>query len=237
MIDMNKHQEESRLDKTWILIPAYNEASSIERVIQDLQQHGFFNILVVNDGSKDSTKLIAQNAGAEVLSHVLNRGQGAALRTGLNYLREKYHPKVIVTFDADGQHLARNIQGLIKPVFDGTADIVLGSRFLKGNDSVPPLRKIILKLGVLFTNTVSNIRLTDTHNGLRAIGTKAYDRIQIYNRGMEHASEIIDEISRHRLRYQEYPVEIIYSEYSIYKGQRTSNFIKIAIKMILKKLL
>lgn len=221
----------------WILIPAYNEASSISSVIQDLRKNGYDHILVIDDGSHDNTREVAHAEGAEVLTHIVNLGQGAALKTGLEYLRETLHPDIIVTFDADGQHCAEDISSLIDPLLNGKADIVLGSRFLGNQTTIPWFRKVILKLGVLFTNVISHIHLTDTHNGLRALSPKAYNSIEITHRGMEHASDIIDEISSKKLCYCEQPVHIIYSEYSIHKGQPTSNFLKIALKIILKKLL
>lgn len=224
-------------DHVWIVIPAYNEASSIAAVIKGLQDVQYTHILVVNDGSKDRTSEIASASGALVLDHLINRGQGAALRTGIHFIAEQYHPKVIVTFDADGQHMASDISALVAPILADESDIVLGSRFLQPNNAVPLLRRLILRCGVTFTNIISQIKLTDTHNGLRAFGEKAYSLIEIHHRGMEHASEIIDEISRHRLRYIECPVTIIYSDYSLQKGQKTSNFIRIALKIILKKLL
>ena len=221
----------------WITIPAYNEASSIKAVIEDLRSNGYSNILVVDDGSRDETSKIASEAGATVLRHLINRGQGAALRTGISFLAEQYQPKVIVTFDADGQHMASDIQRLIIPILEQTHDVVLGSRFLGKGVAIPSMRKFMLRCGVIFTNLISRIQLTDTHNGLRALGKNAYTRIEIQHRGMEHASEIIDEISRHKLRYTECPVNIVYSDYSLQKGQKTSNFIRIAIKIILQKLL
>jgi glycosyltransferase involved in cell wall biosynthesis len=221
----------------WIVIPAYNEVSSIGPVIKDLRTGGYDNILVVDDGSKDDTATVASNAGAIVLKHLINRGQGAALRTGIHFVAEQHKPRVIVTFDADGQHIASDIPRLAAPILSGDFDIVLGSRFLESKSTIPILRKLVLRCGVVFTNIISRIRLTDTHNGLRALGERAYDLIEIQHRGMEHASEIIDEISRHQLRYTECPVTIIYSDYSQQKGQRTSNFIRIAVKIILKKLL
>jgi glycosyltransferase involved in cell wall biosynthesis len=221
----------------WIIIPAYNEATSIGSVVNDLRTNGYPNILVVDDGSRDHTSSTATNAEAIVLKHLINRGQGAALRTGIHFIAEQYKPKVIVTFDADGQHIASDIAALVGPILSGQYDVMLGSRFLNDKNTVPFLRTLILRLGIIFTNIISGVHLTDTHNGLRALGEKAYDLIRIQHRGMEHASEIIDEISRHQLRYSERPVTILYSDYSMQKGQRTSNFIKIAIKIILKKLL
>lgn len=228
------NQENSSI---WIVIPAYNEASSIKGVISDLQSNGYNNILIVDDGSKDQTLKIATDAGATVLRHLINRGQGAALQTGISFISEQYRPKVIVTFDADGQHIASDISRLVTPILNNNYDIVLGSRFLENKNSIPVIRRLILRCGVIFTNIISRIRLTDTHNGLRALGEKAYSFIEIHHRGMEHASEIIDEISHHKLRYIECPVTVVYSDYSLQKGQKTSNFIQIALKIILKKLL
>lgn len=221
----------------FILIPAYNEASKIGDVVRCLQEHGYQNILVINDGSKDQTAIEAQKAGATVLSLIINRGQGAALRTGLSFLAEHITPRAIITFDADGQHQAKDIDKMIAVLEEDQADIVLGSRFLEKGQNVPFIRYCILKMGILFTNVISDVSLTDTHNGFRALNETAYKNIEIFHRGMEHASDIIEEISKKKLRYKEVPVDIVYTDYSKIKGQKTSNFIKIAIKVILKKLL
>ena len=223
--------------KIYILIPAFNEGGKIGSVLAELKNAGYENIFVVNDGSKDDTEKIAREAGAEVLNHIMNLGQGAALRTGLEYINEKYSPDIIVTFDADGQHRIEDIAKIIEPIIKEDFDIVLGSRFLKNKTKMPVLRKIILKAGIIFTNLLSNIKLTDTHNGLRALNKKAIDSIEITHRKMEHASDIIDEITKKKLRYKEVPVEIIYSEYSIGKGtNKNMDFIKIGIKMIIKEI-
>lgn len=218
----------------WILIPAYNEEKVIASVIKDLQTHGYEHILIVNDGSRDNTARIAEQSGAEVLTHIINRGQGAALRTGLEYLRDTKQADIVVTFDADGQHRPEDITKLIQPIKNNQADIVLGSRFLCQN-TIPLFRRIILKAGILFTNIISHVHLTDTHNGLRALNQTALQKIEIVHRGMEHASDIIDEISAKKLRYREIPVTILYTDYSIMKGQRSGNFIKMGCKIILKK--
>lgn len=222
--------------KIFILIPAYNEETKIGNVILDLKTNRYNNILVVNDGSNDRTAEIARKAGAQVLNHIMNRGQGAALRTGIEYLRETYKPDIIVTFDSDGQHRVPDIEKIIDPIIKEGFDIVLGSRFLENKTNIPFLRKIILKAGIIFTNILSNINLTDTHNGLRALGPKAIHSITISHREMEHASDIINEITKNKLKYKEVPVEIIYSDYSKTKGQKNSDFIKMGIKIIIKKI-
>lgn len=225
------------MQNIWIVIPAYNEASAIGPVIDGLKKHGYEHILVVDDGSRDKTIAIARTAGAEVLEHLINRGQGGALQTGIDYLSQEYSPEIIVTFDADGQHRPEDIAALIRPIRDDQADIVLGSRFLNPTSEIPLLRLLILKLGILFTNIVSHIQLTDTHNGLRAMNRRAYTAIKITHRGMEHASDIIDEITRKQLRYAECPVTVIYSDYSKAKGQSSIGFIKMGCKLLLRKLM
>lgn len=234
---MNHNTDLEPKSDIWVLIPAYNEETSIAAVVSDLRQHGYHHMLVVDDGSKDATASEAERLGVEVLRHIINRGQGAALRTGINYLKEAYRPRIIVTFDADGQHQAKDIAHLIRPILADEADIVLGSRFLSRGNSIPFLRKLVLKAGIAFTYLMSRMPLTDTHNGLRAMNRKASASIVITHRGMEHASDIIDEIRRNRLRYCERPVHIIYSEYSLHKGQHTLSFMKMGIKLILKKLM
>jgi glycosyltransferase involved in cell wall biosynthesis len=222
--------------KIYIIIPAFNEEKKIGSVIKSLKDNGYHNILVVNDGSTDNTEKIAAESEAEILNHIINRGQGAALRTGIEYLREAYNPDAIVTFDADGQHSADDIENLIYPVINDGFDITLGSRFLKEGNKIPSLRKIILKAAIIFTRIISNIKLTDTHNGLRALGKKAIEKIKISQRGMEHASEIIDEIIKNKLKYKEVPVKIIYSDYSKAKGQKSSNLFRIGAKVLVKKI-
>ncbi len=224
-------------EKVYIVIPAYNEEKVIKKTIKSLQEIGYKNIVVIDDGSKDNTRNKALTTGVEVISHIINRGQGASLRTGIEYIREIYNPDIIVTFDADGQHNPLDIPKLIQPIIDNSADIVLGSRFLDNKSQVPLARKIILKSGVIFTNIISSIKLTDTHNGLRALNKKAIKSIKIAQRGMEHASDIINEITKKRLRYKEVPVKIIYTDYSIDKGQPSIEFVKMGIKIILHKIL
>ena len=228
---------QAKKENIYILIPAYNEEGKIESVILELRRAGYKNILIIDDCSRDNTKLIADKNQVEVIALQINRGQGAALRAGIKYLREKIDPDIIVTFDADGQHQSTDIESLIDPILNDGYDVTLGSRFLKNDSKIPFFRKYMLKAGVLFTNITSGVKLTDTHNGFRALGKKAINSINITHRGMEHATEIIDQIKKKRLKYTEVPVKILYSEYSLGKGQRTSNFIKIGTKIITQKLI
>jgi glycosyltransferase involved in cell wall biosynthesis len=222
----------------FIIIPAYNEEKTIEKVIKKLQKQGFKNIVIIDDGSSDNTYNISKSLGIYSLKHKINLGQGASLRTGLEFAIEN-NAKYIVTFDADDQHDEKDIKKLLIPIITDNYDVSLGSRFLKKNSAknITFSRKLILKGGILFTRIISNIKLTDVHNGIRAFNQTSAKLMKITEKRMEHASEILDLISKHKLKYIEIPVNIKYTDYSNEKGQSSMNAIKIAIKMVLKKIL
>ncbi len=217
----------------WIVIAAFNEEKSIGRVIDNLKKHDYKNIVVTDDGSNDSTFEIAKKHGAYALKHCINRGQGASLQTGIDFALRK-GADVVITFDADGQHLASEIKDLLKPIEAGY-DIALGSRFLHRKTNVPLFRKFILKGGAFICWVLYGIKLTDTHNGFRALSRRAAKKIRISADRMEHASQIIEKTAKYRLKYKEVPVTIRYSSYSKKKGQTSLNAIKIFIKMVLNR--
>jgi len=218
----------------FVVIPAYNESARVGEVIREVRGH-YPNVVAVDDGSADNTAAQALAAGAAVLVHVVNRGQGAALQTGIDYaLRQG--AEYIVTFDSDGQHRVADIAALIAPIREGRWDISLGSRFLGGVENIPPGRKLLLRAGVLFTRVMSQVNITDTHNGLRAFSRRAALRIRITLDRMAHASEIIDEIRETQLPYGEVPVHIRYTDYSRAKGQSGFGAIKILFHYFFKRL-
>ncbi len=219
---------------TFIVIAAFNEAKRIRKTLRDLKKEGYKNIVVVDDGSRDKTYSTALSEGVWVLQHKVNLGQGAALQTGIQFALKK-GAEAVVTFDADGQHDAKDIEKMINKLNEGY-DIVLGSRFLKEN-KIPLSRRIILKGGVAVTRFISSINVTDTHNGLRVLSKKAAEKIKITINGMTHASEILDKIHEQRLKYTEVPVTIKYSEETLRKGQSSLNSVKILLKMIIKKIM
>ena len=214
------------MNQIFFVIPAYNESfviSSVVRAVQKLCS----NIIVVDDGSDDDTFSEAKSAGAEVLRHIVNRGQGAALATGVLYSLSK-GAEIIVTFDADGQHDPSQINELIEPILQKKTDVVLGSRFLDSklktqnlHNVIPFTRLIILKLALLHQWFFTGLKVTDTHCGLRAFSRKAAEKITITQDRMAHASEILEEIARHRLSFIEVPVRVRYTAYSLEKGQRS----------------
>jgi len=217
----------------WVVIPAFNEAVAIGSVIAGVRAYAA-KIVVVDDGSIDRTADAAGEAGAIVLRHVINRGQGAALQTGIDYALRR-GASIIVTFDSDGQHSPADVPTLIAPVRDGRADIVLGSRFLGSTESMPRLRRVILHLAVLFTRMVSGLRVTDAHNGLRAFSRRAASLVHIQLDRMAHASELMDQIRRSGLVYTEVPVHVRYTEYSRQKGQRGVHAVRIAFDYFIGK--
>lgn len=219
----------------YAVVAAFNEERTIKGVIDDLRSHGYTNIAVVDDGSADRTRAIAEEHGTHVVRHIINRGQGAALQTGIRFARRK-GATIIITFDGDGQHQAVDIKRLIAPIRQDTADITLGSRFLQSKSNVPFIRKLFLKGGVLIIRVMYGLRLTDSHNGLRAMNAKAADAIRLTSDGMEHASEFIEEIRRNRLRFKEVPVTIKYTDYSRARGQSSLNAIRIFFRMVIQKL-
>jgi polyprenyl-phospho-N-acetylgalactosaminyl synthase len=216
--------------KTAIVIAAYNEGKHIASVVREVKAAGHKWVIVVDDGSKDDTYATAKKAGADTLRHVINRGQGAALRTGIHYALE-HGAQHIVTYDADGQFVASEIKKVLKPVLEGRRDVALGSRFLGKTKNMSTGKRIVLKLGAIVTYIFSGIKLTDSHNGFRAFNRKAAKNIKITFDRMEHASEIIEEIAKHRFTYTEVPVTVIYHE----PGQHPLRGVKMGLKLIAKK--
>lgn len=219
--------------KTLVLIPAYNEEAKIGEVIRDIKARGF-DVLVVDDGSIDKTRSNAQKAGAVVLSHRINRGQGAALKTGQKYARFKNY-EAVVFFDADGQMKAEEIKNILEPVLQGKAEVVLGSRFLGQTQNMPWAKFITLRLALFFTRITTGLKLSDTHNGFQAWSMSALDKINLTQDRQAYASELLQEIAQEKIKYLEAPVTISYTTYSKSKGQSIFNAFNIIWDLIIKK--
>lgn len=221
--------------EVYITIPMYNDEKMILNVIKDLNKAGYKNIVVVDDGSKDNGyEVVKKNTDAIITRHIINRGQGAALQTGMEIALDR-GAKYIVHFDSDGQHDVKDLDHMLETLIKGKYDIVLGSRFIQEND-IPLKKRIVLRLGILFTFILSQIWLTDVHNGLRAMTAETARKLDLQHDRMEHASEILDKVKSLNLKYKEVPVTIHYTEYSQAKGQSISNSINIAMKLISSKL-
>jgi polyprenyl-phospho-N-acetylgalactosaminyl synthase len=226
-----KLQLKDRVMKIFIIVPAYNEESRIGEVIADISKYAD-KVVVVDDCSTDNTVKKVRGKNVVLLRHAVNLGQGAAIQTGFDYAKLS-GAEVIVTFDADGQFLASEIPAMIKPIIENKADITLGSRFKGKTINMPLLRKVVLKVGIIFTYIFSGIKLSDTHNGFRALRRNAIDRLEITQNRMAHASEIIDKIAKSGLSYVEVPVTVKYNT-DMKKGQTNLNAIRIIASLISK---
>ena len=204
-----------RTDDTWVVVAAFNEAAVIEGVIGELVRGGWRPV-VVDDGSTDATAQKARAGGAAVVRHSINRGQGAALQTGIDYAIRR-GARAIITFDADGQHDAADIPALLAALDD--ADIALGSRFLGTIEGATRGRRAMLRSATKVSNGLSGLKLTDAHCGLRAIRASAVPQLRLSQDRMAHASELLRKIRLARLRVIEVPVTIRYTEHSMRKGQ------------------
>lgn len=217
--------------KVWVVIAAYNEAPVItETIAKILVCLG--NVIVVDDCSEDDTAEKALVAGAHVLRHPINLGQGAALQTGIEYAL-KNGAAFVATFDADGQHEATEILPMLLALEKSKSDIALGSRFLGSTLNLPWQRRLILKLAIVFTRVTGGIKLTDVHNGFRVMSRRFCEQFVFRQNRMAHASEILGYIATNNIKYVEFPVTIAYTEYSMHKGQKGSNAFRVLIELLM----
>lgn len=224
------------MDDVWLVVPLYNEAEVIGDVVSGALAT-FPHIVCVDDGSKDGSGDRAEAAGAAVVRHPVNLGQGAALQTGFEYALRDPLMRCVVTFDADGQHQVSDVETMVKRISQGDVDVVFGSRFLDDRTDASPLKRLVLRLAVAWTNLTTNTRLTDAHNGLRVLSRPVVERLDITQNRMAHASEIIAQIGSMRIdrrpvRYAEEPVHILYTDYSKAKGQSLWNAVNILAELI-----
>ena len=223
-----------RYQDVWIVVPAYNEASVIGDVIKEIRTV-FDNVVCVDDGSKDGTADLALRAGAHVVPHPVNLGQGAAIQTGVEYARSRPGAQVFATFDADGQHRLKDVVAMIDRLSVDDVDMVVGTRFAETSASKPPLlKRIILRAAALLSSSSRELGLTDAHNGLRVFNKKVADELNITMNGMSHASEIITLAVEKRWRVAEEPVKILYTDYSKSKGQPLLNGVNIVFDGLLR---
>lgn len=225
----------NKLSEVFVVIPSYNEQAIIRTVIEGILPFGY-SVVVIDDGSENSLEDELNGLPVYLLRHPVNLGQGAALQTGIDFALSQ-NAGWIVSFDADGQHHPEDIQKLLEPLFEDKADIALGSRFLEGSiHNMPQKRKFLLQLGRRLNYLFTGVFLSDAHNGLRAMNKKSASNIRIRENRMAHATEILAEIRRNRLRYIEVPVRVTYSDYSRGKGQALGSSFRIVFDLLLNKI-
>lgn len=218
--------------RSWFVVPAFREEAVIGEVVREVLAAGY-PVIVVDDGSPDETGSTALRAGAHVVRHPINLGQGAAIETGLQYAIAQ-GADVIVTFDADGQHQVDDATAMITELRKQDLEIIFGSRFLGiAPQGLTWSRRVTLKMAVLFTRITTGLRVTDAHCGLRAMTRDCAERLHITQNRMAHASEIPARVRRLGFRYAEHPVHVVYSDYSKAKGQRSINGIVILLDLLM----
>lgn len=215
----------SRRAETAVVMPVYNEATVVAGVIRELVELGIV-VIAVDDGSSDHSAQEIDKAGALRVTHPINLGQGGALQTGFEAALRFTDARYIATFDADGQHQAKDLLGMVEKIKEGY-DVVLGSRFLDGKTEMSWLRRRILKTATKVLNRGSRVQLTDAHNGLRLVTREVCANIDLAHIGMAHATELEQILTHSDLRVTEYPVHILYTEYSRSKGQPLLNSVNI----------
>lgn len=218
---------------TWLIVPLYNEATVIGGVIREAIQT-FPHVICVDDGSHDNSARLAHEAGAVVISHPINLGQGAALQTGFDYFLHSTDGRYLITFDADGQHQISDAVRMREVAQNEGLAVVLGSRFLGGPSPVGWLKKLVLKTAATVTRVQTGMKLSDAHNGLRLLRRDAVEAVHLDQNRMAHATQIIEQLARSGLPWREIPVHIRYTDYSRSKGQSLWNSVNILVELIMR---
>lgn len=221
------------MGNTWVVIPLFNEAQVIAEVVSHVKTV-FPHVVCIDDGSSDNSVQEARRAGAVVIEHPINLGQGAALQTGFDFALTDRAMVDIVTFDADGQHSIEDAVAMVHLLQSQQLDVVIGSRFLDSRTQLGVAKRIVLKMAALFTRITTGMSLTDAHNGLRVISRDTLSRFSLKQNRMAHASEIVDIFSELKVNWAEYPTHIVYSEYSKAKGQSLLNSVNILVELLFK---
>lgn len=213
------------------VIPAFNEAEVIFKTIEPIIAAGH-KVVCVDDASSDATGDNASKAGAVVVRHMINAGQGASLQTGFDFINQKanyfQNTEYVVTFDADGQHSLGDVERFLEAFKDQPdLDVVLGSRFLSLDFKGSGSKRFVLKTMAYISKYTLGIKLTDRHNGFRVIKMKSLHFFHLKSPGYEHADEFLHIIFQNQLKYTEVATDINYTEYSVAKGQPLINGFKI----------
>jgi glycosyltransferase involved in cell wall biosynthesis len=218
--------------KVVAVIPALNEETRIGDVIRSVKPY-VDSIIVVDDGSRDQTPKVAKDSGADtVISHADNCGAGAATMTGISAAR-MLGATVVITLDADGQHDPADIPALLAPIREGKCDAVFANRFGRRN-KIPLIRRLFNMIGNMVTFGATGKWVADSQCGFKAFGPTALEQLDLKMNGFEFCSEIVREAVQHRWRIEQVPTKVMYSEYTLAKGQSFAGGVKTALKLLLR---
>ena len=218
---------------TYVVLPAYNEATRIQPVLESIAEKGY-NMVIVNDGSTDNTLDVILESKRKypnqihVFSLLINRGVGVATQTGFDAVL-KFNPKYVVSMDSDGQHSADDLDAVIKPLVVGDAQAVIGVRPL---EDMPRSRNYANAIMNLLTKIFYRVDVSDSQTGFRAITREALNKITINATGYLISSEFIREIHDNNIPFAEVPIKTIYTPETQAKGTNTTAAIKILLQMI-----
>ena len=224
-------------DSTFVVLPAYNEATRIQPVIEAIAEKGY-NMVIVNDGSTDNTLEVILESKKKypnrihVYSLIINRGVGIATQTGFEAVL-KFNPKYIVSMDSDGQHSADDLDAVIEPLVSGRAEAVIGVRPL---EDMPKSRNIANSIMNLLTRIFYDVDVSDSQTGFRALTIDALNRISINARGYLISSEFIREINDNEIPFEEVTIQTIYTPETQAKGTDYKVAIKILLQMMKHKI-
>jgi glycosyltransferase involved in cell wall biosynthesis len=211
----------------------YNEETVIGSVVAEVRKT-FPHVVCIDDGSSDGSASEAAAAGAVVVRHPINLGQGASLQTGFSFALSDPLMTEVVTFDADGQHQLDDAVGMVDTLHEHSLDVVIGSRFLDDRTKLGWAKKLVLKTAAFYTRVTTGMALTDAHNGLRVLDRGLVEKVRLTQNRMAHASELIDQIGELKATWQEYPTHIVYTEYSKSKGQSLLNSVNILVELLFR---
>ena len=225
---------DTRYQDVWIVVPAFNEASVIGDVISDVRS--VFDHVVCGRRQPRRHRRRGVARGAHSVRHPVNLGQGAAIQTGVEYARAQPGAAIFATFDADGQHQVKDVVRMIDRLSSEDADLVVGTRFADPGvvSRTPLLKRLVLRSAAALSPRSRQLGLTDAHNGLRVFNKTVADGLNITMSGMSHASEFITLAYENHWRVTEEPVEILYTDYSISKGQPLLNGVNIIFDGLLR---
>lgn len=201
-----------------IIIPAFNEASVIGNVFAQIQNEGYHNICLIDDGSTDNTREVALQYDVFTLSHPINRGAGAAIQTGIAFAKNEGYPYVLL-MDGDGQHLPQDIECMLTKIQETDADIIIGNRFAYSENNVPKKRLVYNKLANIFTNIFCKKNYDDTQSGFRLLNRRAIESLELKSKGFDFCSEMLIVSEKLDLEVAQTPIRVIYTDYSMKKGQ------------------